>query len=44
MKTHNPDKSQQIEAKNFVIGAVSIFVAVSAFSLLAISLGIAQMA
>ena len=44
MKTHNPDRSQQIEAKRLITGAVSIFIAVSAFSLLAISLGFAQMA
>ena len=44
MKTNSPDKLQQIETKSFVIGGVSIFIAVGIFSILAISLGIAQMA
>ncbi len=44
MKTHNPNKPQQIETKSFVVGLVSIFLAVGVVSILAISLGFAQMA
>ena len=44
MKTHNPNNPQQIEVKSLVVGVVSIFLAVGIVSLLAISLGLAQMA
>ncbi len=44
MKIRNPNKPQQIEAKSLVVGAVSIFLAVGIVSLLAVSLGLAQMA
>lgn len=44
MKTYNPNNPQQIEVKSLVAGAVSIFLAVGIVSLLAFSLGLAQMA
>lgn len=44
MKTHNQNKPYQVETKSFVIGVVSIFLAVGIVSLLAISLGFSQMA
>jgi len=44
MKTHSQNKPHQVEAKSFVMGVVSIFLAVGIVSLLAISLGFSQMA
>lgn len=44
MKTQSPSKEQKMQTRSLFIGAISIFLAVGMVSLLAVSLGMAQMA
>ncbi|MDH5188117.1 MAG: hypothetical protein OEW37_04065 [Rhodospirillaceae bacterium] len=44
MKTQNSSKLKRIETKSLISGLLSIFLAVGVLSIVAISLGFAQMA